>query len=151
MDLDLRHLRMVIAVAGSGSVTQAARDLHLTQSAISHQLCVIEARLGTPLFFRLGKRMVATAAGSRVLDTARRVIDDISAAEEDVRRYGAGQSSVIRVCAQCNTGYHWLPPLLAAFRKKHPTVEVSLALECTVRPVEALLEGRLDLAIVTEG
>jgi LysR family transcriptional regulator for metE and metH len=151
MDLDTRHLRMMVAVAASGSVTHAARDLHLTQSAISHQLCALEAQLGTPLFFRLGRRMVPTAAGSRVLETAHRVIDDITAAEEDVRRYGAGQPRVIRVCTQCNTGYHWLPPLLAAFRRKHPAVEVSLALECTVRPMEALLEGRLDVAIVTDG
>ena len=57
---------------------------------------------------------------------------------------------MLRVCAQCNTGYHWLPPLVEAFRRKHPAVEVSLAVECTMRPLEALLDGRLDLAIVTE-
>jgi LysR family transcriptional regulator for metE and metH len=117
MDIEIRHLQMVTAVAASGSVTQAARDLHLTQSAVSHQLRAIEARLGTPLFLRVGKRMVVTAAGGRVLETARRVLDDIKAAEEDVRRHGAGGASVIRVCAQCNTGYHWLPPLIDAFRR----------------------------------
>jgi LysR family transcriptional regulator for metE and metH len=150
MDIEIRHLQMVTAVAASGSVTQAARDLHLTQSAVSHQLRAIEARLGTPLFLRLGKRMVVTAAGGRVLETARRVLDDIKAAEDDVRRHGAGEASVIRVCAQCNTGYHWLPPLLDAFRRKHPAVEVSIAVEYTMRPLEALLEGLLDVAIVTD-
>jgi len=150
MDIEVRHLRMVTAVAASGSVTQAARDLHLTQSAVSHQLRAIEARLGTPLFLRVGKRMVATGAGGRVLETARRVLDDIKTAEEDVRRHGAGEGSVIRVCAQCNTGYHWLPPLLDAFRRKHPGVDVSIAVECTMRPLEALLDGLLDVAIVTD-
>ena len=141
---------MVTAVAASGSVTQAATDLHLTQSAVSHQLRAIEARLGTPLFLRVGKRMVVTAAGGRVLETARRVLDDIKAAEEDVRRHRAGEASVIRVYAQCNTGYHWLPPLIDAFRRTHPAVDVSLAVECTIRPLEALLEGLLDVAIVTD-
>ena len=150
MDIEVRHLQMVTAVAASGSVTRAATDLHLTQSAVSHQLRAIEARLGTPLFLRVGKRMVATAAGGRVLETARRVLDDIKAAEEDVRRHRAGEASVIRVCAQCNTGYHWLPPLIDAFRRTHPAVDVSLAVECTMRPLEALLEGRLDVAIVTD-
>ena len=150
MDIEIRHLQMVTAVAASGSVTRAARDLHLTQSAVSHQLRAIEARLGTPLFLRVGKRMVATAAGGRVLDTARRVLDDIKAAEDDVRRYRAGEASVIRVCAQCNTGYHWLPPLIEVFRRTHPAVEVAIAVECTMRPLEALLEGRLDVAIVTD-
>jgi LysR family transcriptional regulator for metE and metH len=150
MDLEVRHLQMVTAVAASGSVTQAARDLHLTQSAVSHQLRAIEARLGTPLFLRVGKRMVVTAAGGRILETARRVLDDLRAAEEDVRRHGAAEASVIRVCAQCNTGYHWLPPLIDAFRRKHPRVDVSIAVECTMRPLEALLEGLLDVAIVTD-
>jgi LysR family transcriptional regulator for metE and metH len=94
--------------------------------------------------------MVVTAAGARVLETARRVLDDIKAAEEDVRRQGAGEASVIRVCAQCNTGYHWLPPLIDAFRRKHPAVDVSIAVECTMRPLQALLEGLLDVAIVTD-
>jgi LysR family transcriptional regulator for metE and metH len=150
MDLDVRHLQMMTAIAGAGSVTRAARTLHLTQSAVSHQLRAIEDRLGTPLFLRLGKRMVVTAAGERLLATARRVLDDLAAAEEDVRRHGAGQAGVLRVCAQCNTGYHWLPQLVEAFRRTHPAIDVSLALDCTVRPLEALLEGRLDLAIVTE-
>jgi LysR family transcriptional regulator for metE and metH len=150
MDLEIRHLRMVAAIATSGSVTHAAGELHLTQSAISHQLRGIEERLGTALFLRLGKRMVLTAAGQRVLATARRVLDDVLTTEEDVRRLSASEAGVIRVCAQCNTGYHWLPPLVEVFRRGHPTVDVSLAVEWTMRPVEALLEGRLDVAIVTE-
>jgi LysR family transcriptional regulator for metE and metH len=150
MEIDIRHLEMVAAISASGSVTQAASQLHLTQSAVSHQLRGIEDRLGTPLFLRLGKRMVATAAGERLLATSRRVLDEIAATEEEIRRLGANSAGVIRVCAQCNTGYHWLPPLLEAFRRSHPDVEVSIAIECTARPLQALLEGRLDVAILTE-
>jgi LysR family transcriptional regulator for metE and metH len=150
MDIEVRHLEMMTAIAGSGSVTQAAGQLHLTQSAVSHQLRGLEERLGTPLFLRVGKRMVVTAAGERVLATARRVLEDVRAVEDDLRREGAGQAGVLRVCAQCNTGYHWLPPLIEVYRRRHPAIDVSLAVECTIRPLEALLDGRLDLAIVTE-
>jgi LysR family transcriptional regulator for metE and metH len=148
--LEIRHLRMVVAVAGSGSVTRAAAELHLTQSAVSHQLRDIEERLGTALFLRVGKRMIPTAAGQRVLSAARRVLDEVAVTEDDVRRIGTNEAAVLRVCTQCNTGYHWLPPLVEAFRRRHPRVDVTLAVECTMRPVEALLEGRLDLAIVTQ-
>jgi LysR family transcriptional regulator, regulator for metE and metH len=150
MDIEVRHLRMVAAIAASGSVTQAADALHLTQSAVSHQLRGIEERLGAPLFLRLGKRMVVSAAGARVLATAQRVIEELETTEADVRRLGSHETGVLRVCAQCNTGYHWLPALVEAFRRKHPAIDVSLALECTAAPVEALLDGRLDVAIVTE-
>ena len=70
--------------------------------------------------------------------------------EEEVRRLGARQAGVLRVCAQCNTGYHWLPPLVEVFRRRFPAVDVSLAVECTLRPLEALLEGKLEVAIVTQ-
>ena len=84
---------MVAAVAASGSVTRAASEVHLTQSAVSHQLRDIEERLGTALFLRVGKRMVPTSAGERVLITARRVLDDIATAEDEVRRLMSGPSA----------------------------------------------------------
>jgi LysR family transcriptional regulator for metE and metH len=141
---------MVAAIAASGSVTRAAGELHRTQSALSHRLRAIEERLGTPLFLRLGKRMVLTAAGDRLVATARRVLEDIRASEEDIRRLRAHPAGLLRVCTQCNTGYHWLPPLADAFRRRFPDVDLSLAVECTKRPLEALLEGKLDLAILTQ-
>jgi LysR family transcriptional regulator for metE and metH len=150
MHLDIRDLQMVAAIAGSGSVTRAAEELHRTQSAVSHQLRAIEDRLGTAIFLRVGKRLVLTPAGERILGAARRILEDIEAIEEDVRRLARHQGGVLRVCAQCNTGYHWLPPLVDVFRRQYPEIEVSLAVECTLRPLEALLEGKLDVAIVTQ-
>jgi len=150
MDIDTRDLAIVAAIAASGSVTKAAGDLHRTQSAVSHRLRAIEERLGTALFLRVGKRMVVTAAGAQVVAAAGRILDDLRATEEDVRRLGTREAGVLRVCAQCNTGYHWLPPLVETFRRRHPDIEVSLAVEHTVRPVDALLDGKLDVAIVTQ-
>ena len=149
VDLDVRHLRLVAAIAEAGTMTKAAVRLHLTQSALSHQLRDIEARLGAPLFLRLGKRMVLAPGGRRVFDSARRILDDLQRTEDDVRRLAGRSDGAIRVCTQCNTGYQWLPPLLAAFNRKHPRVTVHVVAEATERPVEALLEGRLDLAILT--
>jgi LysR family transcriptional regulator for metE and metH len=150
VDLEIRHLRLVAEIAGAGSMTKAADRLFLTQSALSHQLRDIEGRLGTPLFMRLGRKMVLTAAGRRVLDTATRVIGDILRAEEDVRRLAGHSDGIIRVCTQCNTGYHWLGPLLTVFQRKHPRVSVNVAADATDQPVDALFEGRVDLAILID-
>jgi LysR family transcriptional regulator for metE and metH len=149
MELEVRHLRLMTEVAALGSVTRAAERLHLTQSAVSHQLRDIESRLGTPLFHRLGKRMVPTPAGERVLRSASAVLDDLRRAEEDIRQIAREGSGILRLCTQCNTGYHWLPPVLRAFGERYPRVEVQVVVDATTRPVEALLEGKLDLAIVT--
>ncbi len=150
MDLEIRHLRLIAEISDAGSMTKAAERLHLTQSALSHQLRDIEARVDTPFFVRLGRKMVLTAAGRRVLETARRVIADIERAEEDVRRLAGNTDGVIRVCTQCYTGYHWLGPLLTAFQRKHPRVTVNVAADATDRPVDALLYGRIDLAILID-
>ena len=150
MDLEIRHLRLIAGISDAGSMTRAAERLHLTQSALSHQLRDIEARVDTPFFVRLGRKMVLTAAGRRVLETARRVIADIERAEEDVRRLAGNTDGVIRVCTQCYTGYHWLGPLLTAFQRRHPRVTLHVAADATDRPVEALLDGHIDLAILID-
>src|SRR3954470_5160248 len=86
MYLESRHLRLVAGIADAGSMTRAAERLYVTQSALSHQLRDIEAGSGPPFSPRLGRRLVVTAAGRRVLEAARRVLGEIERTEEDVRR-----------------------------------------------------------------
>ena len=95
--LEVRHLKLVAAVAEEGSVTRAGERLHLTQSALSHQLLDIEERLGTPLFHRLSRRMLLTPSGQRLLDTAKRVLGDLGQTEEDLRRFADEREGVIRI------------------------------------------------------
>jgi LysR family transcriptional regulator for metE and metH len=147
--LEVRHFSLVNEIAATGSVTRAAERLHLTQSALSHQLRDIESRLGIQLFLRLGKRMVLTPPGERVLGAARRVLDEIARAEEDLKLMSQHGKGVLRLCTQCNTGYHWLPPLLQSFHRKFPGVDVQIMVNATDRPIDALLEGQIDLAVVT--
>jgi LysR family transcriptional regulator for metE and metH len=146
--LDVRHLTLVHEIAATGSVTRAAEKLHLTQSALSHQLRDIESRLSVRLFLRLGRRMVLTPAGEHVLASARRVLDDIGRTEHELRTMAEPGTGVLRLCTQCHTGYHWLPRLLGAFHRKHPRVDVQIMVDATKRPLEALLEGHIDLALV---
>src|SRR5438093_8523375 len=112
MDLEVRHLRLVSAVAELGSLTRAGDRLHLTQSALSHQLRDIESRLGTPLFLRVGKRMVLTPAGERLLRSAESVLTTIERTEDAIRNLAGAERGVLRLTTECYTCYHWLPALL---------------------------------------
>src|SRR5688500_6334041 len=112
--LDSRHLRLVAGIARAESVTRAADRLHVTQSAVSHQLRDIESKVGTPLFLRSGRRMLPTAAGKHIVEAAARVLADIARAEAAVAQLARTHGGEFRVCTECHTGYHWLPPLLAA-------------------------------------
>jgi LysR family transcriptional regulator, regulator for metE and metH len=152
MHLEIRHLKLVAAIAETGSVTLAGNRLHLTQSALSHQLRDAEEQLGVPLFERRNRRMALTAAGERLLQSARTVLDELARAEKDIQECNGNSAAkgVLRLSTECYTVYHWLPPRLKLFQHKFPAVDFQLVIEATHSPFEALLEGKLDLAIVCD-
>lgn len=147
--LEIRHLRLLAAVAEEGSVTAAAKSLHVTQSALSHQLRDAEERLNTRLFLRSGKRMLLTPAGDYLLTAARRLLQDLSRAEDHLHDMQEGNEGVIRLSTECNTSYHWLPVLWANFQRKFPNVKVVIDVDSTRDPITALVNGKLDVALVT--
>lgn len=149
LHLDVRHLKLVETVAKEGGLTKAANRLHVTQSALSHQLRDIEDKLGAPLFLRLNKKMLLTQAGERLLSSAPAVLEELKRAEEDIRQIALHREGMLRISTECYTCYHWLPPVLKPFSREFPRVEVRIVAEATRRPVEALLDGRLDLAITS--
>src|SRR5258705_8539140 len=146
MDLEVRHLQLVAAVADVGSLTRAGDQLHLTQSALSHQLRDIESRLGAALFLRVGKRLVLTPAGERLLVSARDVLDRLDRTEDEIRQMGKDRAGILRITTECYTCYHWLPPLLVHYRKRFPRVEVRIDVGATGRPLDKLLAGENGLA-----
>src|SRR5262249_58386983 len=107
--LEIRHLRLLAAVAQTGSVTEAGKRLHVTQSALSHQLRDAEEKLGAALFLRLGKKMVLTPAGEKLLVSARRVLEELGNTEAQIEGLNGGTKGVIRLSTECYTCYHWLP------------------------------------------
>jgi LysR family transcriptional regulator, regulator for metE and metH len=152
MHLEIRHLKLVAAIAETGSVTLAGNRLHLTQSALSHQLRDAEEQLGVPLFERRNRRMALTAAGERLLQSARTVLEELARAEKEIQECNGNGAAkgVLRLSTECCTVYHWLPPRLKLFQQKFPAVDFQLVIEATDNPFEALLEGKLDLAIVCD-
>lgn len=151
MKLDIRHLRLVQAIAEEGSVTRAGLRLHLTQSALSHQLRDAEERLGVRLFQRVGRRLVLAPSGERLLRSARAVLEELGRAEEEIRRGAERPRGLIRLTTQCNTVYHWLPSRLRRFQKLHPDVDLEVVAGATDDPLPALVAGAIDLAIVYRG
>ncbi len=150
MHLEIKHLKMVQAVHEERSITRAGSRLHLTQSAISHQLKEIEDRLGAPLFQRGRRDMVLTPAGKRVLDSAAIILEELRRAEEDVAQMAGREGGSVRISTQCYTAYHWLPQLMKEFTRKHPHVSIHINVDATYRAVDALLEGSLDIALTND-
>src|SRR5262249_8271831 len=124
MILEVKHLQLVEALAAYGTLTNAGKHLNLTQSALSHQLVELERRLGTPLFHRIGRRLVPTLAGDRLLRSATRTLSILRRTESSLKRIAAGHEALLRFSTACYTTYHWLAPLLDEYSRRCPKVEV---------------------------
>jgi len=148
MNLEIRHFKLVTAVADTGSLASASLKLHLTPSALSHQLRDAEERLGVQLFLRRNRRLLLTSAGEKLLDSARRVLASVQQAETALGT--DTPDDVLRLSTGCYTVYGWLPPVLRRWQAEHPRVEFRIVLEATRQAVPALLAGQIELALTTE-
>lgn len=147
--IEMRHIRLVVAISELGSVTSAARALNLTQPALSRQLSDLEGRLRTALFIRTSRRMVPTQAGEELGHVARAVLDQVARFEA---RAANGQFSdaigSVRIATETYTAYHWLSAVMTAFGSRWPGIHLAIAPEHAADPLVALRDGALDLAII---
>ena len=145
--LELRHLRTLAALRSSGSLVRAAQLLNLTQSALSHQVRLMEERYGGPLFERKSLPIAFTAIGSRLLALADHVLPQLEQAERDIIRLSQGDQGQLRVALECHTCFDWLMPVMDAFRQRWPDVEIDLVSGFHSDPVALLKKGEADLVI----
>lgn len=148
--LELRHLKTLLALAECGSVSQAAKRVFLTQSALSHQLKALEEAYGLALFERKTQPLRFTPAGERLLALARDVAARVTQAERDLARLREGEAGELRIAVECHTCFDWLMPAMDAFRQHWPAVELDIVSGFHADPVGLLLTRRADLAICSE-
>jgi LysR family transcriptional regulator, regulator for metE and metH len=144
-NLELKHLRMVCALAENSTMTRAAEKLYISQSALSQQLKDIETKLGIDLFFRTRKRMIITEAGKQLQRTAIEVIEAIDLAERTISRKMKGEKGELKVGTQCIFCYKWLPQVLQQFHAKFPNIEIEVGNSSDL--LEELESKRYDLII----
>lgn len=147
--MEVRHLKLVKEVAEKGSLSKAKDSLFLSQSALSHQLKEVETQLGAPLFHRVNKKLVLTGAGKIILESAERILDELDHAEISVKKYISGDKGSVRMATECYTCYHWLPSLMVDFNKEFPNVDIEIFPEFSNEPINHILQGKLDLAVVS--
>ncbi|HYV98032.1 MAG TPA: LysR family transcriptional regulator [Gemmatimonadaceae bacterium] len=149
MILEVRHLRMVVAIAESGTVSRAAQQMFVTQAAISRQLLGLERRIGRALFHRTRRGMVPTDAGASLLDAARAVLPHLARAETAlvVRNQ---PSRRMRVGTPHPLAMAWMPQALSACRAHLAHVDVQLVPDIIVNPLAALRDRSLDVAVLIE-
>ena len=150
MYLNVSHLRSMEALAETGSLTAAAERLHLTQSALSHQIKGLEQHFDVTLFRRKSRPLHLTPAGERLLSLARDVLPRMEGCELTLGRMGRGQSGRLHIAIECHSCFKWLMPALDSYREAWPDVELDLTQAHSFDPLPALRSGRVDLVVTSD-
>lgn len=146
--MDFHQLRYAVAVADTGNFTRAAEKSFVTQPSLSQQIINLESELGHKLFHRLGRRAVPTEAGIAFLERARRILADVENAAREIRDDPIFGRRIV-VGAINTVAPYLLPPILEECRKAHPNLVVHLREDFRAPLCRAVLEGELDLALVS--
>jgi len=146
--IETRHLRSLLAIAESGKLAPAAERVHLSPSALSHQIRALESHYGLALFERSPRQgLKFTAAGERLLGLAREVLARIHDAERDLLRLQGDTRGELRIALECHTCFDWLMPVMDEFRRRWSEVEVDLVAGFHPDPLALLTDGKADLVI----
>lgn len=146
--MTLDQLRIFVAVAEREHVTQAARDLHLTQSATSAAVAALEARYATKLFNRIGRRIELTQAGRLFLVEARAVLARAAAAEDVLADLAGLKRGSLSIAASQTVANYWLPPIMHRYRKSYPGISLALTIDNTDTVAAMVHESRAELGFV---
>ncbi len=146
--MTLDQLRIFVAVAERQHVTRAAGALHLAQSAVSAAVASLEGRHGTKLFHRVGRGIALTEAGAVFLVEARAVLARAASAELALSELGGLTRGTLAVQASQTIASYWLPRHLVAFRRRHPGIDIRLAVGNTADVAAAVVSGTADLGFV---
>lgn len=149
MPLQLAHLQTLSAVARHGSFSRAARELHLTQPAVSMQVRQLERELGLPLLERVGKRAFPTKAGELLLAHAGRALRELENGLQLVQQLRGIVAGRVRLGTSASFSIYLLPPALRRLRARYPRTELVVVTGNAPEIARAVVQNELDLGIVS--
>nr|WP_275298029.1 LysR family transcriptional regulator [Halomonas campisalis] len=142
-------MQAFLAVADSGSFSRAAEQLHLTQPAVSKRIAVLEEQVGARLFDRIGRRVGLTEAGRVLLPRARQILVMVDDSRRALGNLTGNVGGSLTLATSHHIGLHRLPPLLKAYTRDHPEVRLDLHFLDSEQAYQGVLDGELELAVVT--
>ena len=147
--MDLRQLEIIRAIADTGSFTAAGEKLHVSQSAISRQILLLEEELGEPVFHRIGRRIRITPAGESLLQLSHRVFRDLQETVSTISDKRESLSGTMRLVGGMTVCLYYFPALLAEVRRVHPHLEMKVTVGSAERSIAMLRSGAGDLGMIT--
>lgn len=147
--MDAISIKTFIAVTESGSFSKAAELLFLTQPAISKRIASLEQELECRLFDRIGRKILLTEAGKALYPRARRILREMDDSRRAILNLAGNVSGQLALATSHHIGLHRLPPVLRYFNKTYPDVELDLRFLDSETACRSVVQGELELAIIT--
>jgi DNA-binding transcriptional LysR family regulator len=147
--MDLRQLEILQAIAETGSFTACGRKLHVSQSAISRQILLLEEELGEPLFLRVGRQVRMTPAAESLVQLGQRVFLDVRETVGAITDRTRELRGTLRLSGGMTVCLYVFPPLLKHLRRVHPHLDVRLTVATAGRSVQEIRGGRVDAGLLT--
>ena len=148
--LERIHLTVIQAVEAHGSLTAAAKQLCLTQSALSHTMRKLEDNLGTAIWLRESRQLQLTQAGQCLLNLANRVLPQLLQAEAELQQMARGERGTLRIGMECHPCYQWLLKVVSPFLARWPDVDVDVKQRFQFGGVGALIDHEIDLLVTPD-
>ncbi len=147
--LDIYELNIFLAAAETENFSEAARQLNLTQPAVSMQIRSLEKKLGVPLFYRSGRSLVLTEQGKVLTSLARDMVNHAIQIEEEIESLKGEVVGHLKIGCSTATGKYFLPHLAARFRRRYPAVQMTIYNHGRDVVIDELCEGAVQLAVVS--
>ncbi|OIQ26647.1 HTH-type transcriptional regulator MetR [uncultured Vibrio sp.] len=148
--IELKHLRTLTSLRETGSLTATATALHLTQSALSHQIKDLESRIGGQLFLRKTRPVKFTSEGEILLKLANDVLPKLAMAENELASLKEDVNGRLHMAIECHSCFQWLMPALKEYQIAWPSVTLDFSSGFGFEPLPALMAGELDLVITSD-
>ena len=147
--MDLRQLEIIRAIADTGSFTAAGAKLHVSQSAISRQILLLEEELGEAVFHRIGRRIRITPAGESLLQLSHRVFQDLQDTVSAISDKQESLNGSMRLVGGMTVCLYVFPALLAEMRRVHPHLDLKITVGSAERSIAMLRSGAGDLGLIS--
>ncbi len=148
--LDIKHLRTIEALNRQGSLVKAAESLNMTQSALSHQIKLLEQQLETELFKRKTHPLKFTPAGRILLESARKILPQMQQLERQLVTLQQGETGRLWIGIDCHTCFEWLLPLLRPYQEKWPSVDLDIVPSFQAPPLQKLQHQEVDFVVTSD-
>ena len=147
--LNVHEMNVFLMAAETQNFSEAARQLHMTQPAVSMQIQSLEQRLGVNLFERSGRRIQLSEAGETLMPMARDLVSMSLRVEETMKSLGGDVVGHLKLGCSTTAGKYILPQLIARFRRKHPRVQVTVYTSGREPVMDMLCDGMTHISIIS--